>query len=1208
MTASTARTGRRLSLRTGTRTTALAGEHTGYGFILLEAPDTAAAPDAFVLLGHDVSGTEVFRKKLFAKDATPTDVERSNEPGGSQREVRILWFHYRANENHTLPEKDAREVLFGGSTVYTLMHQPGGDERGAYPVFTGRPWHYAFGSHFGPTFRNGYPHYLAAEDAEMAHARSTARFTAAQVYLSDGLAEPTPGRPERWADRNRMWRMGTTPTDFDFHEANAERAPSLTVSGGPRSAETPDAKPDPPRSLHRPGPPPPGADAGSASWLTFYARARGQMTGPVWGAVAPADADAHRERVEDQHKTPVLLGVWLADDDGHYRYAAFEGNASSLADDDVPEAFGPPSPFVLLPAVYFSHTTPKLYAHVFYGAPPWARVRYAVGGVGNGVDHLGTLTPIAFKQQTQRRGPRVEGVLYADADDLVDSDARDLRWDHVGGLYKVFLADPLRTPIRLAEDVRRAQRRVDAWTKAVVGLAENAGLVAAACYHPAHHRSHLQPTLAGPEELGIEGEWALEGGRSSVPEPSPTRLDHVRYGLARQQELLAKDLARAAARLEAWTRAATNVFTVDLVAASRPGGMPTTFLTTACEALFDAFEVACSAGQPAEAVRLALRDAGVLDVLANVRHPDELGAIVDPLREAEAFTWTEALEVDSTLKMWWTVARRFEKQTAKFGRAVVAPLVSEAHFYTKDVSQSRLKAAPPIVAAHLTNYVNGLDPAPAVFDSTTGHSHTVYRAEGMRVRIGTLTAELKNVHSTQTRSYDPQAGRYGPGEHWSFDAELVVTKRAAVLGAVDTVDGIMALANAVMLGVSIGEGVAKREGLDVRDFAVGVKAAGDIVGVYQALGKAPAGWALTLQRAGPYADVVIAVYDLHAAWEAMDQRGLREIPNVDEQSFVGAGVALVGGIVIVWGGSMVAAAAAPGAAAVGGTAALGWTLIALGTAGQMLSTWILWDRQQDIAVERRAADGLNEWLDTASVWGPSVPLGEAALALAKPGWDGTMGLGVDFAAQTEGFVEAAFTFPTRLLPVGAVGADGAALAVEVIPEYLPGHGALLLSVDVESTASLGGQVEVRCVVRYAKVSDGGYRYDVVPEGAAESAAAAAARAAFARRTHAPAAVSADPMQGGGFSPVFPAGTRPVPAHAGWASSSPAPDGSPALVVRVVEPGAPTAAGTVAVAGVAGGSPARGTVFYRPLAPDDLSIPAPTARPGKVAFDAFLGGS
>ena len=1059
--------------------------------------------------------------------------------------VLTVWFSAQENERGA-----SWDALFAETTRYTLLHQPGGSDRGAYAVFTDRSWHRVFASRGGPTSRSGRDRQVSDGDLEGDH--RMAALAATRFFAGDAL-QPEPYGPRSVVDRRRVWALGTSPEGYDAAEVWADEARPAPAEGGaaPRSTA--------------PAPLPPSFE-GASSWLTLYAQADTREVGPVAGAVRPADAEEHARVAENESVVPALLGVWEVDAEGQYRHAAFADGGGG--DGDEPDVIGAPAPYVLVPTDFVSDTRASVYAHTFYAKPAWARVRLTLDrGVSPGQD---ALTPLDFAV-----GP--DGEHF-------EADARNGRWDGAAGMWACFVPDPVRVPTTLAADMRRALDRLVAWSSASAEAAKNAGLVATACFDPEHRRGHLVPALGDPDGLGIRSAWESEGVGVPAP-PTVTALDHFRYGLACQQASLAHEVRRAAGRLDLWERTgAVRGLTLDITAAGRPGAASAALAEDGAAVLFDALEATCAGGARSRAVLEALEEAGVFRAIEDARGLDDLGAALGPVADAEETSWSDAL-MDPTLKMWWKVGRKNTRLATKALRAVLPPLVAGTVLARRSVLRTRLGPDAAVVTAHFVNAMEtGEGPGTLVYserayaDDGGITERRRMRSRDAVVRVGPLETVMVDVRGTQTLTQ--VAEDFPRWVHWEVGYTQQMTPRNVVRSGLNVVDGVMSVANAALAGVALGSHLSEGGEVRFRDAMAVVKGASDLADAWDKLRRPVGKIGGALVTVGPYAEMFLGTVEAWDAVRNVRQRGLQDIPDVDEGALASALLVVAGSALMVFAAPIAGAIVGAGTASV--AAVTTWVTVS-GVVFQVLGAYGIWDADKDAAAVRLADDPLGAWLRDTSVWGAAARLDPADLALALPGWAGGEAE-TDFEAQTEGFVEAAFVFPARV-------DVSAGLAFEVTPVYLPPEGTLLLSASVADPAFPEDGVPVRAVVRFAKAG-AAFRYAV-------------STAPSPGTPPAPAPPSTGPGALGAGWPrrAAPADALAVPAPgwmAGWAVSVPS-EGGAALRVRAVDgalglgalgAASVVAPGAAALAAAPGGA-VSGAVYFRPLAPTDTSVPKTT---------------
>ena len=1196
--------GARLTIKTGTQST-FRPSRTGYGYVHIWAPRVDGLPDAFVLLGHDAGGAEVYRRRRLALDAVQAAGTIEPSEGEPHFATHALWFHYLDND-HTLSGTGGNKVLFYRDTTYTLVHQPGGSERGEYTLFTKQPWYQAFASHDGPTEVGGYSGRVSEGDRQ--HHRGSATLTATTFYSGDSLTELGGGRPARFTNRNRVWSMGTRPTGFDIREAIAEDdrppppgGPSSTPPGGAISLGRSTSPNDP-------TPLPPSFE-GATSWLSLYARVPTARWGPVWGAVRPADPERQAWEADNESESRVLLGVWEVDRDGKYLSAAFPDAPEA---DATPETVGAPSPYVLVPNAFVSNTEKTVYAHSFFAKPVWARVAQATeSGLSRTRD---ALTPIDFAKENAWE---------------FETDAENARWDAWDGAWKVFVPDPICLPNHLTIDLYRAQRRLEAWMEAADGAVENAGLVAVSCYDSSHYRTHIAKALGPADDIDTESAWRGDQSGAFRAAPSNSRLDHFRYGLGRQQIRLALDVRRAAARLEQWARrGGMSGLLLDLTAASRPECEASHLVEEGGLVLFEAMAAMSAGGSDSEPIMAALAEVGFFDAVRAAQTSDDVGAALGLLRDGEGADWVESL-ADADLKMAWKLSRKSSRLLATFLRGIIPPAIAGTVAFRSGVrSQTGLQGVPALVKAHFTKEMWGADlgagtpearwPTPAGEKYAGGESRA-WNGSSAAGRVGPL--EVHRVRVRGIQSGRQSAPGYDLWQEWDVYYVVEVTRAGVARTALNSLDGVMSVGNAALAGAALAEHLRSGGGLGFRDGVAAVKAISDLTSAMESLGMSTRAVGKLLVHAGPYAEMTLAVIDLAEAIRNRERRGLQEWAEPDKQSVVGAvctvaGVALIiaaGTIAAVAAGTFGAAAASASAAAIAGAAAIKVTLIGIGTLATVFGNVVLWDARRKKPERERARDTLDEWIK-ASPWGDTGALQPGDIALALPGWQpGAGGARTDFEKITDEFVKAAYHFPSRLI----VKEDE--LEIRVSPVYLPARGALLVSVNVpfQNIAGLNDTSEERFVLHYDRRKDD-FRYAVTRPGIVSApnpvAGAEEVRWVTAEDNLDPEASDAElVVRAGpgavGVSLAVAASTdlsSVVDRMSRRAREGAASQSAPGTFGAVFDPvGADRTSGGAArtqatwlgskdlvAALVAGPGAVTGAVFYRAMAPADLSVPDP----------------
>ena len=1035
-------------VRTGQAVT-LQMTSSGYGYVLIWAPEPPT-DGSFVLLGVDeATGEEVYRHGGGALAPVVAEATSSTPPGTG---LYALWFSVWANEH-------GREVsvVTGDSVRYELVYRPSGTEDGEYSAFHGKPWHHVFMSLGGPEDGS----LLQADYDRDAH---MAGFAATQFYLGDTLRtpEPTASRPasKRAVDRKRVWAAGTPAEAFDFLESSAaglRPAPPATGVSPAGEEGQPSGTvydPDPIPNRTRPVPLPDALD-GAETWVTLYARADYRKTGAVWGGARPEDPEEYGRRAENRSEVPVLVGVWKADSDGQYHHAAFPRGKDGPG--VTPEVVGPPVPYVLVPTRFVSDSDRSTFAHVFYAPPPRARVDAALEAVRTSAPDA--LTPLDFA---------------TDAEGNFEKEASHARADYDEGVWKWYLPDPLRVPLQHQAVVQKALERRDTWVSEAAPVLENAGLLATACFDPGHNRGYLVTDLgARAPSFDPAGEWAGES-YADVPAPATDRLlDHFRFGVAQQQAYLDRQVHEAGRDLDEYLEGRySRGLSLDLVAAGRPDGAASV-LDGGTDVLLDSMNAVREAGTVSANVVTAFEEGGVLDVLRRAVTYKDLETALSPLREVDSASWVDGLS-DPDLKLWWRLARKGGKQGAGLFTALLPTLLATEKLYLKrDVRRvASLKSA--VVTSLFAEDLHG--PVPAPVEGPRRPLPGGERAVERRVSVASEEVHYRGFRYRRQRVEGTRvrARRRGvPTEYWRIEYERGMTGGDVIHNAEVVAGGLSASLNLANIGLVLVAVHQNNAGgtLGARDALQVAKLASDVDSVLKMFGKSVAAVRL-LGKAGPMIDSALGAMDLMEALEHERARGVQRDREVDQASVVGAALVVASGVL--------------GTGALVATGPVSGTLAFLGVAANLLGGLVLWVGDRVQVGRQRADDDLTRWIAKVSMWGQSPTVGDAALALARPGWTPGAVEGAPFRAETEAFLEEAFTFPTSVEVVP--GRDGVRrLVLWVVPEYVPEQGALLVSANVASgeTDPITGEpysVPVRCVVHYV-TAGGHFAYTVRPERA-----------------------------------------------------------------------------------------------------------------------------
>ena len=983
------------------------------------APGTIRqAPDRLVLLGTVPGGAPGQPQVVYEEEAV---VKTATFTGGL----------------YTV-EFPARAPVPGAA--FSLVHYPGGGDRGGITLFEGRAADTVFRS-------------------DGTRGTSAANLVAVHVHLSDEVAVTA-----STAGRLRVGRdlplqppsvVGDDPLRRSFLAGPTAQTTVAVQDRAWRAGVLANTPADvPPETV--------AAIEGADTWLHVVHRdLSGESGGPAFAV----------QRV----------GSWRVESDGRYQYhVPAEGDAP----DAPPEPVGLPSDVVFAVASKVEDATSSLYGFVSpYPLTP-ARAEALLAELAEG-DEPG-LTPMGFRTT----GGVADGVhpyvLHTD----------HARWVPDDRVWRWYLPDPLRVTARLTGLARVAAQRYDAWVVAAGPVLGNAGLVAAAAFDPDHGRRHLIDVLDQANTLDPVGAWAggeHDGGAGVAQPTTDARLDAYRYGLARQAGYLRRRAHVAGARLGVWLASgAVRELSADFVA--RALGASSEEMSEEEQALagvvFEGTLATLSTPAGGRLFAWVLDGAG-----ADPDDVESLATALDALNAAEGASVADRLR-EPTAKFWWTLARRGTRLApllfsglAEFtvgldmvsGKRVLdggaAAAQATALFASKLFGEGAGGGKPPIP----TSRTVGVAQAPGAAGVTTVHSD--WRSVGgttSSFQAGPVRVALRDVEVGLVESVEP--GRRT--QVWTVGLE-----RTTELSIAKALDSALNAVNGAFLTISVLDRVQAGEA-GAGEVVDAAKVAAELAKMVQ-MARALGGREMqvlgrSLALAGPVLEMASAAVAFRKEANAQIARGQQRFADPNEAGMVAQTFKFVGGTLLgVAALGTVGLVALPEAAVIAGA----------GLLFQIGGEVVLWRRNVEARTELIANDPLTPWLRQASVWGPRGVLTADLLALAEPGWERESALPVAAemfdgpaptqkapnrwgrTAQTATFIRAAYTFPTRVEAV--MCRDGVRrLVLWVMPEYVPEAGTLAVSASVTTLG--GAPAKVKGAVHYV-VSGGNYLYTVVSE-------------------------------------------------------------------------------------------------------------------------------
>ena len=1138
-----------------------------YGQVWVWAPRTVREfPDRLVLTGRPAASADGAAAPVYEKALGLGAPDTAGCPYA---------YTFRANDNDAGEALDAEAA---GALTFALVHYPGGGGEHGVALFEGRE--------AGDVFRS-----------DGTSETSMANLVAVHAYLSDEVLV-------RVDVQSALGTVGLTieppplpdpdPLGLPFL---APHVPVTTVAvesrawkAGGLAADT-EGVPDATRA----------AIDRSETWLYLARRVAAEVS------VAEGAFDAH------------AVGAWKVEADGRYQFHAYADDAAPEAE---PAPVGAPADAVLVSSEWVVDRESSVYGWVAPHAVPAGRVETALGRLRWGTDP--GLTPLGFDGDDAKR---------EDADDDVVPfvlHTSHARWVPADRVWRWFLPDPLRVTARLSAQARVAAERYAAWVTASAPALQNAGLLAAMCFDPDHHRGHLTERLGPAGGFDMAAAWG--GDRQPGRPTTRTALDHFRYGVERQGAYLKARARAAGGRLETWL-ATPHVHgtSVDLVAGTL-GTVPTETTEALAEIVFDGLLAAFQAGSGGHLFAWALEE-----VRPGVASFEDLEAALATFAVPDEATVEERLG-GPTAKMWFTVLRRASKATAKlfaFSSACAGGLgwLSGPRTFQNADAVARVTA---LFADSIFGHAPGGGPpppsgpydqtrAPTTWDAADGTTQT-YKA-------GPVRLVRKRFAASHRRSYT------------GWDVWEVQYERTVDIDWWQGANTALNMMNAGLMGASIHQAV--------RDGDVGAKEAVDaakigleIAKLVEAFGTAADSPMVRLSGvikwAGPGLDVATGVVAFYA--EANEQRrvGAQRYADPDEIGMMGAACLVLGGVLGL--------AAVPVGGTVGATA--GTVLVVYAVTTQAVGAIVLWRRGARLLAEQLSDDPLTPWLGTGSMWGVGSEVPSGVLALARPGWQARRAVPVAAGlileaqgpdgrggGQTGMLVRTAYTFPVRV----HVDETGAAprVVLYVRPEYVPETGTVVVSGTVRSLRG-AGIADVRCAVHFAESSGGGFRYtvrapgDPLPPDADPAALAAGWAPSTAtgppdrdgRPAHELPVYLGDgwppppaaPFGLGAAGPPSSSPTAPVPAVGSvadglgrvaareWAGRVSAHRAAAGLGDAVVWGGTRADVAGLAAAVRGGRFSVAGTAFFRPAEPFDPAATVPETGPDGTPTDPFLARS
>ena len=996
--------------------------------------------------------------------------------------------------------------------TFTLRHRPDGTERSERVVFKGRSRDKVFN---GTGERDDY-----SEGDPFMHT-----FVGLRVRLSDGVqiapraaaglgyptgaelhgphlgetdplgvsatAEPPPP-PRTDEERRETFREEHSGPPAEASGAPSGTAPHVVwvIPAGTRADRT---------RTWEAGRPVPGAlgePSGSAPGPVAQARAALGET-ETWVtllAVRQSPSGSAQPYEVERYETE-RLGTWKATAEG-YDFAHYPDGLSTdrppllpeeptFDIEDLPTAGGAAAPYVLVDADLVETPRKTVFVHVSPYPLPLGRLRRLAADMARGPStsdvRPGPLTPLYFgssRSAAVANRTRFEPTAH-------HADYEDSSW-------VVYVPDPVRALLRLAEHAEREAGRYQAWTEAAAPASEHAHVVGSATFEGERARDYVEGALAAAPPPGPS--WGTFDPAEMVRSPSPERsappdtsLGAFQTGHRYAEAYLRHRMDVAAARLEALvSRGPHLTFLEDtytaMTAPEMPGGARSLAQRVA-EAVALADGAMCAAGGGGVVLARRLADPELVAALG--ADAETCAESVARMEIEEGARWQDVLALAKGAREWrllWSFGVRGTKAgVAYFGA----------------FSEMTALAAPSAVGAR-----NGAVAAAVVLNRLV-RAPAVYSSERVK-RVGGVELRRRAVPLGSGREL----------AFWGVElGEAGQTRLRAFSRAVRT-------ANVVYLGVATRAALSGDEEFTYRDLASVGKLLGEAAALYRdsersggALARVgggvgrralPSGVRALVRQAGrALAWAPVRIDAVVTGIEVVGQ--FVEAPHIGAQAplrrdlagavgalFKGVGLGLISVAALAMATQLSVSALVVGVVA-WKVALVGAVLFGVG----LFVAWLaeFWERHY-----REQFDPLMEWFPTSSVWGGRALAGvrRDLLEMVSPGyllgvsaaWDAESGepsgeprFPDDMRQQTEGFVDAAYVFPTTAEAERTPGGGGR-LTVTVRPLFVRPSGSIPVRVVVSPT--LGVPQTSEFVVHYVWVgrfSSYKFLYKVTAEGA-----------------------------------------------------------------------------------------------------------------------------
>ena len=1000
--------------------------------------------------------------------------------------------------------------------TFTLRHRPDGTERSERIVFEGKSRAAVFN---GSGDRDRY-----AEQDPFMHT-----FVGLRVGLSDGVqvdpraadglgyptgtelhgprlretdplgvsvvAEPPPP-PTTDAERREAYREELTSPPVKggrVHSGSGEGA-ARAVPIGTRADRTRtwEAGHPVPPSLAEPsdGAPGPVAQARAAvgdteTWVTLIA-VRASSPRPSSGRVVYGLHKAER------------LGTWKATPGG-YDFAHYPGGigvdsppplgeAGALDVETLPEPSGAAAPYILVDAGLVLTPRETVFAHVSPYPLPLGRLRRLAADAAReeapDAPRPGPLTPLYF------------GTSASNIVGNLRFRPTSAHGDYDDSSWVLYVPDPVRALLRLAEHVEREVSRYQAWTETTGPASNHAAVVESAVFDGARARDYVDDVLAAAPPVGSS--WGTfdpsEMVRSPLPErtaPEGTSLGAFQTGHRYAEAYLRHRMDVAASRLEALvSRGPHLTFLEDTYTATVALEMPEAYASLAArvaEATALADGAMCAAGGGGVVLARRLADPTLVEALG--ADPEACASAVASMEINEGARWQDVLGLARGAREWrllWS----FGVRSVKAGVAYFGSFSQMTALAAASPSGAQTAAAASAVV------LNRLAGAPAAY------------ADGPMRRVGGLELRRRTATLASGREL----------AFWGIElGEAGETRLRAFSRTVRT-------ANVVYLSVAAGATLSREEEFTYRDLASVGKLLGEAAALYRDSERsggalARAGGAVGRRALSPEVRALVRRAGRALAWapvridavvtgiEVVGQ--FVEAPHVGAQAPVrpdlagalgalckGVGLSLISVAALAMVAQQSVSALVAGIVA-WKVALIGAVLFGIG----LFVAWLaaLWERRY-----RERFDPLMEWVPQSSVWGGRALPGtrRALLDMVQPAyllsasaeWDGESGdpsgrpLYTDeMHQQTEAFVDAAYVFPTTYevepVPGANLGGPQRRLTLTIRPLYIRPSGSI--PVQVRFGADVLNSRRAEFVVHYAwtgRFSRSKFRYAVANDG------------------------------------------------------------------------------------------------------------------------------